>query len=69
VTVTRFIHVLIGPKYAQGVYHDMLGLAMLPLAFMLYGFIAWFMSNIFVEETKLQNPKEDIIVRKDSVNK
>ena len=49
VTVTGFIYVLIHPKYTQGIYHDMLGLAMLPLAFVLYGFIAWFMSGLFVE--------------------
>jgi hypothetical protein len=42
----------------------MLGMAMLPLAFALYGFIAWFMSNIFVEETKLQPTQEDVIIRK-----
>ena len=38
VTITGFIYVLISPKYAQGIYHDMLGMAMLPLAFGLYGF-------------------------------
>jgi len=37
VTITGFIYVLISPIYAQGIYHDMLGLAMLPLAFALYG--------------------------------
>ncbi|HPS55006.1 MAG TPA: exosortase/archaeosortase family protein [Sedimentisphaerales bacterium] len=62
VTVTGFIYVLIAPKYAQGIYHDMLGILMLPLAFLLYGFIGWFMSNLFVDETN--EIKEDIIVRK-----
>ena len=51
VTATGFIYILIHPKYAQGVYHDMLGLAMLPLAFGLYGFLAWFMSSLFVHES------------------
>lgn len=60
VTVTGFIYILIHPKYAQGIYHDILGLAMLPLAFGLYGFLAWFMSSLFVEETKLA---KDIVVR------
>jgi exosortase len=55
VTVTGFIYVLIHPKYTQGIYHDTLGLAMLPLAFGLYGFLAWFMSSLFIEE--------DIVVR------
>jgi len=64
VTATGFIHVLIDPKYAQGIYHDLLGMAMLPLAFGLYGFLAWFMSDLFVEEKKLKPAKEDIIVRK-----
>ena len=60
VTVTGFIYVLIHPKYTQGVYHDMLGLAMLPLAFGLYGFLAWFMSSLFIEERKVA---EDIVIR------
>ncbi|MDH4238372.1 MAG: exosortase/archaeosortase family protein [Phycisphaerae bacterium] len=61
VTVTGFIYVLIHPKYTQGIYHDMLGLAMLPLAFALYGFIAWFMSSLFVEENEIVT--EDIVIR------
>jgi len=64
VTVTGFIYVLIHPKYTQGFYHDMLGLAMLPLAFGLYGFLAWFMTSLFVEETG--KIVEDVIVRKGS---
>ena len=61
VTATGFIYILIHPKYAQGIYHDFLGMAMLPLAFALYGFLAWFMSSLFVEETQVA---EDIVVRK-----
>lgn len=62
VTVTGFIFVLINPKYAQGIYHDFLGLAMLPLAFTIYGFLAWFISSLFVDEAGIEQP--DIIVRK-----
>lgn len=61
VMVTGFIYVLLHPKYTQGVYHDMLGLAMLPLAFGFYGFLAWFMSGILVEESQIVS--EDIVVR------
>jgi exosortase len=68
VTVTGLIHVLIDPKYAQGIYHDMLGLCMLPLAFGLYGALAWFMTNVFVEESKLQPVKKDVIIRKANTN-
>jgi hypothetical protein len=50
--------------YAQGIYHDMLGLLMLPLAFGLYGGLAWFMSNLVVEKTVQQ---EVIVRRKDSL--
>jgi exosortase len=62
VTSTGFIHVLIGPEYSQGIYHDLLGMAMLPLAFGLYGLLAWFMSNLMVdiEEAK---PSDVIISR------
>ncbi len=60
VTVTGFIYVLGDPKYAQGIYHDMLGMGMLPLAFGLYGALAWFMSNLFVDEAQIQT---NVIVR------
>ena len=61
VTITGFIYVLIDPKYTQGLYHDMLGMAMLPLAFSLYGFLAWFMSSLFYEDGKELH--DDIIIR------
>jgi exosortase len=61
VTATGFIYVLIHPRYTQGIYHDLLGLAMLPLAFGLYGFLAWFMSSLFVDEAEMV--REDIVVR------
>ncbi|MHC4264455.1 MAG: exosortase/archaeosortase family protein [Planctomycetota bacterium] len=59
VTITGFIYVLIDPKYAQGIYHDFLGFGMLPLAFVLYGALAWFLSSIFIEEDIV----EDVIIR------
>jgi exosortase len=64
VTVTGFIYVLIHPKYAQGIYHDMLGLAMLPLAFGLYGVLAWFMSSLFIGGSDMV--AEDIVARKEN---
>lgn len=66
VTVTGFIYVLIHPKYTQGIYHDILGLGMLPLAFAFYGFIAWFMSSLFVEEGR--EAAMDIVVRRKNKN-
>lgn len=62
VTVTGFIYVLIHPKYTQDIYHDLLGMAMLPLAFGLYGFLAWFMSSLFIDET--DTVTKDIVVPK-----
>jgi exosortase len=62
VTVTGFIHIFVHPKYAQGIYHDILGLAMLPLAFGLYGFLVWFMSSLFIEEAEAGGG--DIVFRK-----
>ncbi len=64
VTITGFIYVLGNPEYAQGIWHDFLGMAMLPLAFLLYGFIAWFMENIFTEESDLHEPVKDVVTRK-----
>ena len=63
VTITGFLYILVDPKYTKGIYHDGLGMLMLPLAFGLYGFLAWFMSNLFAEEMKAQED-EDVIVRK-----
>jgi len=62
VTVTGFIHIFIAPKYAQGIYHDILGMGMLVLAFGLYYLIAWFMSNLFIEQKAVD--EEDVIVRR-----
>jgi exosortase len=62
VTATGFIYVLVGPSYTQGIYHDVLGLAMLPVAFGLYGLLAWFMSSLFIEEE--ETARKDVIVRK-----
>jgi exosortase len=67
VTITGFIYVLGDPQYAQGIYHDMLGMAMLPLAFGLYGAIAWFMSNLFEED--IETKEEDVVIRRSSESK
>ncbi|MHC4130380.1 MAG: exosortase/archaeosortase family protein [Planctomycetota bacterium] len=61
VTITGFIYVLLDPKYAQGIYHDLLGFGMLPLAFILYGGLAWFLSSLFVDEEGIV---EDIIIHR-----
>lgn len=66
VTITGFIYVLGNPKYAQGVYHDILGMLMLPLAFALYGGLAWLMGNLFIDEEATE--QEDIIIRKSSTD-
>jgi len=62
VTITGLIYVFCDPQYAQGIYHDLLGMAMLPIAFGLYGAIAWFMSNLFVEDD--ESNVSDVIVRR-----
>jgi exosortase len=62
VIITGFIYVLIGTQYAQGIYHDMLGMLMLPLAFGLYGALAWFMSNLFMDSDEVKAP--DVVVRR-----
>jgi exosortase len=63
VTVTGLIYVLWDPRYAQGVYHDTLGLLMLPLAFGLYGVLAGLMGSLYVED---ETPAPEIIVRRSS---
>jgi exosortase len=63
VTVTGFIYILGNPKYARGIWHDGLGMIMLFLAFGLYGFLAWFMSNLFVIEDS-EGVNENIVIRR-----
>ena len=65
VTITCFIY-LWNPEYAKGFYHDMLGMLMLPLAFGLYGGLAWFLSNLFVVPEK--QAVKDVIVRKNNTS-
>lgn len=62
VTTTCFIFILWDPKYAKGIYHDMLGMLMLPLAFGLYGLLAWFMQNLFEEEGEEKDATENVII-------
>jgi len=64
VTATGLLYVLVDPRFTQGLYHDLLGLAMLPLAFGLYGVLGWFMASLFVEEG--EQTGAEVIVRKRS---
>jgi len=66
VTITGLIYVFGFPQYAKGIYHDMLGMLMLPLAFGLYGGLAWLMSNLFVDED--EENQEDVIIAKQSTS-
>lgn len=50
VLLTGLIYIYIGLEYAQGILHTILGMVMLLVAFGLYGFLAWVMNNLFVEE-------------------
>lgn len=62
VTITGLIYILWDPRYAQGIYHDGLGLLMLPLAFGLYGLIAWLMSSIYEDVPDSKQP--ELIIRR-----
>jgi len=63
VTVTGFLYVLVNPDYTHGIYHDALGVAMLPLALGLYSGVGWFMSSLFEDETDEQDVTPDVIQR------
>ncbi|MBN1437062.1 MAG: exosortase/archaeosortase family protein [Sedimentisphaerales bacterium] len=52
VLLTGFIHIYIGADYATGTLHTLLGMAMLVVAFGLYGLLAWLMNNLFVDESE-----------------
>ncbi|MFI4911427.1 MAG: exosortase/archaeosortase family protein [Sedimentisphaeraceae bacterium JB056] len=68
VTITAFIHIFIGAEYAKGIYHDTLGLLMLPLAFALYWGLAWFMEQLFVspanEKEEEPKPEKKVVKRR-----
>ncbi len=52
VIVTGLIHIFLGAQYASGTLHTALGLAMLVVAFGLYGFLAWLMNRLWEEEDR-----------------
>lgn len=71
VTITAFIHIFIGEKYAKGIYHDTLGLVMLPLAFALYWGLSWFMEQLFLDTEAVENKpvkRERKIIRRSDKN-
>ncbi len=63
VLLTGLIYIFIGPQWAQGTMHALLGMVMLLVAFGLYGGIAWIMNNLFVEE---EDEKDEVLVIKKS---
>ena len=63
VTVTGFLYVFVDPKYTHGIYHDALGVAMLPLALGLYSAVAWFMECLFVDEDADVDAHADVVVK------
>ena len=64
VTITGLIYIFGNPEYAKGIWHTMLGLVMLVLAFFLYGGLAWLMSNLLVDED--DTIEENVIIAKKS---
>ncbi|OXU14109.1 exosortase/archaeosortase family protein [Sedimentisphaera salicampi] len=59
VTITAFIYIYIGQQYAKGIYHNMLGMMMLPIALFFYWLVDWFMNNLFEQEGEEEKQKED----------
>jgi len=50
VTITCVLHIFVDPRYAEGTYHTLLGLATLLIAFALFGGLGWLLNHLFVEE-------------------
>ncbi len=50
VLLTGLIYIYMGGEYATGTLHSGLGIAMLVVAFSLYGLITWVLNRIYVEE-------------------
>ena len=51
VLLTGLIYIYINPEWTKGTPHTILGMAMLAVAFGLYGLLAWIMSRIYVEDS------------------
>jgi exosortase len=51
VLLTGLIYIYINPDWTKGTPHTVLGMAMLGVAFGLYGLLAWVMNRIYVEES------------------
>lgn len=65
VSITAIIHIFIGSQYATGIYHDTLGLLMLPLAFVLYWSLDWFMEQLFIDDKeKVAAVKERKVIKR-----
>jgi exosortase len=54
VTVTCWLHIFVDPKYASGMYHRMLGLAVILLAFGIFSGIGWILDHIVVEDAEAE---------------
>jgi exosortase len=65
VFITGIVYVFIGPEYAEGTLHMVLGLMTLVVAFGLYGLLAWVMNNLYVPGAA---DSGDVLVTKRIVN-
>jgi exosortase len=59
VTITGVLFILVDPRLAEGMFHTMLGLLMLPLAFFLYWLIAMGLNNIYEEVEVAEEGQDD----------
>ena len=52
VLITGIFHVYLGHEMSSGAPHMLLGMAMLVVAFGLYGLLAWIMNRLYVQESE-----------------
>lgn len=64
VLITGILHVYFGHELSGGTPHMLLGMAMLIVAFGLYGVLAWIMSRIYIQEA--EETKGILVVPRDS---
>lgn len=50
VLLTGLVYIFVGPQYAEGLLHTLLGLLMLGVAFGFYGLLAWIMNRLYLDE-------------------
>ncbi len=60
VTTTSWLYIFVDPKYASGMYHKMLGLLVILIAFGIFSGIGWILDHLFVEDPEARSAAPEL---------